>query len=93
MSARPAGYGTHVPILACTITSLDIEPEWMIHDGDGIGFVAGELGVWLEVRDTPAWTSVHGDDYPDEEDDRYFGYLDNLAPLRLHINRKLHRSQ
>jgi hypothetical protein len=40
------------------VTALGIEPEWIVEDADGIGFVAGEVGVWLTVRDTDAWTSV-----------------------------------
>ena len=40
------------------VTALDVEPEWTLEEPHGIGFVAGEVGVWLTVRDTRAWKSV-----------------------------------
>jgi hypothetical protein len=41
------------------IDALGIEVEWTVYesDGSGIGFVAGELGVWLTTRDDD-WLSA-----------------------------------
>ena len=33
------------------IDALDIEEEWTFREPDGIGFVAGDLGVWLTTRE------------------------------------------
>jgi hypothetical protein len=39
--------------IAAVVSRLGIEPEWMVEDPAGLGFVAAELGTWLTVRSTP----------------------------------------
>ncbi|WP_248960273.1 hypothetical protein [Sphaerisporangium perillae] len=67
------------------VTALGIEPEWILQEPDGIGFVAGEVGVWLALRDTVGWQSVlriearlarHVPDGPDTWE--FCNYLNNL---------------
>jgi hypothetical protein len=43
------------------IDALRIEVEWTVHepDGFGLGFVAGELGVWLATRDDDRLSALH----------------------------------
>lgn len=36
--------------LSVLLDALRIEPEWVLREGDGVGFVAGELGTWLSVH-------------------------------------------